>query len=560
MIDTESDKPTRDNPRPKPALLQVQAIYNNIFSTVFVIETQHLPHQTTSLFHLIQQLCQAIFSPSNRIMAWGDISQELKPFEQFNLFDISKITNTLNVQEFFTQHWNRTHPYTDDCINRHQPHVEEFPSDYLECFVNINDLEDDFNPTYPNDDYTTCICPNHIRPYKMKNPMWGLQKAVRHIFNQALDKTLTFNFWSCGLDLKLNIWRSHQDKYTRQSLIQYALNDLFAPTNLFFYFENLRSSQTPGQSVHLNTIVTQSKSTESPSFFILSDSHGRYLPPFLKTSQFTLTSKFIPGLQWINNHDTNFCAQFHLLSSSISSILSSSTNIFLLIGTNSIRSTPALQILTQVENVVDLIRIHYQHFLQKRNITIACVFPCLKVSTSFPSHSSLLQNIITYNTGLYDLSIRKDFTVVDLNITEAHLDADAMHLHHSHQHFLFANIRTFLDTFTFSQQLDKPPKSHHRSKAAIARRTKKRQNKLKDKLRLHTLVRPIARAWQLQSLKDYLKSKNINFNRLPEIYNRKLRIQFYDNNTHQHAERTLSTDEFTEEAYHKWISNAVHQQ
>ena len=248
-------------------------------------------------------------------MAWGDVIQELKPFEQFNLFDVSRITNKLNVQDFFTHHWNRTHSHTADCIARHQPLVEEtYPDDYLECFVNTNELEEDFNPTYPNDDHITCIFPDHIRPYKMKNPMWGLQKAIHYVFNQALDKSLTLNFWSCGFDLKLNTWHSHQDKCTRQSLIKYVLNDFFAPTNLFFYFDNIQSSLTSGQSIHLNTISTQVKNTESPSFFILSDSHGKYLPPILNTSQYILTSKFISGLQWVNNYDNNFCARSHLLS------------------------------------------------------------------------------------------------------------------------------------------------------------------------------------------------------------------------------------------------------
>jgi len=50
MVDTESDKPTRENPRSTPALLQVQAIYNNTFSTVFIVEVQHLPHHSTPLF------------------------------------------------------------------------------------------------------------------------------------------------------------------------------------------------------------------------------------------------------------------------------------------------------------------------------------------------------------------------------------------------------------------------------------------------------------------------------------------------------------------------------
>ena len=35
-------------------------------------------------------------------MAWGDVIKELHPFQQFDLFDISRIIHTFNIQEFFT--------------------------------------------------------------------------------------------------------------------------------------------------------------------------------------------------------------------------------------------------------------------------------------------------------------------------------------------------------------------------------------------------------------------------------------------------------------------------
>ena len=229
-----------------------------------------------------------------------------------------------------------------------------------------------------------------------------------------------------------------------------------------------------------------------------------------------------------------------------------------MIGTNSVRSTPASQILTQIENIVDLIRSQHPHLSPKKNVSIIYAFPCLKTSVRFPSHSSLLENITIYNEGLKDLSVRKNFTAVNLNIIEKHLNADGIHLHHQHQSFLFESIRAWIDAF-FQPPINLP-QSHHRSKEAIARRNKKRQQKRKEKQRTHTLVRPIARIWELKHLKSYLKNKNLNCNCLPEIYHHRLRIQFTHPYDHQYAEQTLSTDEFNEDNYHHWISQSTREQ
>ena len=90
-IDTELDKPTRLNPHSTPALIQVQAIHDMNYSTVILIEVQHLPSSSSSLFHSIQQLCRMIFSSNNKIIAWGDVKKKLLPFTLFNLLDLSHI-------------------------------------------------------------------------------------------------------------------------------------------------------------------------------------------------------------------------------------------------------------------------------------------------------------------------------------------------------------------------------------------------------------------------------------------------------------------------------------
>ncbi|CAF1336291.1 unnamed protein product [Rotaria sordida] len=315
-IDTEANKPTRQYPHSLPALIQIQAIHDENCSTVIIIEVQHLPPASSSLFHSIQQLCQMIFSSSNKIMAWGDVKKELGPFEDFNLFDLSQVSNTLDLQKYFTKLWNETHPHTPDCLARHQPVIDDCISDdILVCFVNSDDIDDEFNPHNPTEDYNTCICPTEIRPYKAKSAVWSLQKAVEFIFHQALDKSLTINFWSCGLDSHLHTWQTDTDKRTRQSLIAYAMNDLFASTNLYFQLNNTPSpSSNFTNPIHLNTIQFKTP-FDVPLFLILADSHAKYFPPVITTSSYKLIIKSISGLQWygrlpeIRHHQ--LCIQFN---------------------------------------------------------------------------------------------------------------------------------------------------------------------------------------------------------------------------------------------------------
>ena len=161
----------------------------------------------------------------------------------------------------------------------------------LACLVNTDDIDDEFNPHDLTDDYNTCICPTEIRPYKAKNAVWSLQKAVEFSFSQALDKSLTLNIWSCGLDLSLHTWRSNRDKYTRQSLILYAMNDLFAPTCLYFHLNNIFSpSSNSTNSIHLQS-TQPNQTTDLPLILILADSHGKYFPPTTLTSSYKIIVK-----------------------------------------------------------------------------------------------------------------------------------------------------------------------------------------------------------------------------------------------------------------------------
>ena len=62
--------------------------------------------------------------------------------------------------------------------------IEEPPSDdVLICLINSDDLNDDYDEHHPMDDFNTCICPSNIRPYKSKNALWSLQKAIEYVFH-----------------------------------------------------------------------------------------------------------------------------------------------------------------------------------------------------------------------------------------------------------------------------------------------------------------------------------------------------------------------------------------
>ena len=61
----------------------------------------------------------------------------------------------------------------------------------------------------------TIITPVSVRMKsvpKSEGAIWSLQKAIQYSFDQALDKSITLNFWSFGLGLCLHTWNTNHDK------------------------------------------------------------------------------------------------------------------------------------------------------------------------------------------------------------------------------------------------------------------------------------------------------------------------------------------------------------
>ena len=339
-IDTASDNTSDMIPRSTPALILVEALRAEAPSIVLLLEVQHLPPPSSPLFCEIRHLCQIIFSHVNTIMTWGLVLNKLHIFEQLKLFDISQITNTFNIQQSFTSQWNSHHPHTVECTTVHQQLPKDHAqSDVLICLVNTVDLEDDFDSDQPINDHNTCICPSHVRPYKAKNALWTLPKAVEFVFNRDVNQSFTDATWSCGLDLELNTWFTHDQKRLRERLLLHASNCLSASSSLFLHCEHLRTMQAHLHTSSKAQTVPMIQALTLPSFLVVADSHGRFMNPSLTTDHCQIVTKAISGLSWINPHNPALCATSLLTSPALSSLISSSTSLLLVIGTNSVRST-----------------------------------------------------------------------------------------------------------------------------------------------------------------------------------------------------------------------------
>ena len=238
-----------------------------------------------------------------------------------------------------------------------------------------------------------------------------------------------------------------------------------------------------------------------------------------------------------------------MTSSTFSSLLSNSHALLFIVGSNSTCNLPASTILLQIEEIIELIRSNHPHLPNSTSIAISTVFPCYKPSLQYPTCSSLLYNIQIYNEGLQTLSIRKQFSIINFLILEEHIYSDGLHVRVERLYILYENIQNHFNTISQT----KPTSSHskRRSKEAIQRRNKRRHEKLTIKQRrlMLTVMRPIARVWQLPHLKAYLKFKQIIFHRLPEIHHQ-LRIQFHNTSHYHDAETKLSPTDFDEQSYY----------
>ncbi|CAF3314616.1 unnamed protein product [Rotaria socialis] len=377
-------------------------------------------------------------------------------------------------------------------------------------------------------DFTFCMCPDSIRPYKNVHSMWSLKMAIRCTFNTT------------------------QDQYIRESPIEYAISDLFALTKLYIYWFYNKFDFLDRNSMDTSTAtsIPHHEQTTLPLYFILSDSHWKNLHSTINTPHYQITTRSISGLQWVNTYNHTLCTQTVLNSPSISSILSSVTGVLFLIGTNSVRSMSALRIIQQVEAIVNMIRLNHHHIDHLEKITIAATFPCLKVSSCFPNIDLLLNNINLYNQQLEILSRRLGFSFLDFHITPEHLHRDHLHLQHQYKNILHATIVQYFDSIIAEQ--GKSPQSQHRTSTAITRRNKRRHEKRKEKQQQHILTRSLSQSWTIPDIKNILKHHAIKFARICSVANHKIRIQFNNTKDQQHADNLISLTFFDDNNFAIW--------
>ncbi|CAF1480920.1 unnamed protein product [Adineta steineri] len=210
------------------ALIQIQFVDSINDSTIILIETNFLPAPQTTLFNKIKELCSIIFNNNNDIVSWGCVEKEFKEFHHLNLINIGNIIK-YNLQFLFSNPNGKpiTHP------------AREKREEATGCsFVCDTPGDDEFDDEFDYDDNEQPDKSNSVEPT-------SLQDAVVRTFNRFLDKSLTVNYWKCGIDLNLNTWRNklfsrsrydaNIERQERNKRLQYAINDCTSVAELFFH-------------------------------------------------------------------------------------------------------------------------------------------------------------------------------------------------------------------------------------------------------------------------------------------------------------------------------------
>ncbi|CAF1548113.1 unnamed protein product [Adineta ricciae] len=308
---------------------------------------------------------------------------------------------------------------------------------------------------------------------------------------------------------------------------------------------------------------SQSLSTHStlrPAFLLLTDSHGRFFPPLFETSEYSITTKSISGLSWLNSYNSSLCTSSLLISSSFSTDIATFSRVLFLIGSNSIRTTRAPVIIQQITSLIDCLRHTYPHLAHPAAIGIIYTFPCYKPSRAFPTLSSLHSNLTEYNSLLRDLACSQNFLLLDLFVAPTHLSRDGLHLHPSHCSMIWSSIMTY---FASSVRATHPSSTHEtvalplsrthtRSRTALTSRNRKRHRKLRLRQQCFVVVRNIDPLWRLSDVRNYLDHQQIIYANIPNFRHQQVSIRFHNLIRQEHAERTLSPDAFDAAHYHLW--------
>ncbi|CAF3195199.1 unnamed protein product [Rotaria socialis] len=316
--------------------------------------------------------------------------------------------------------------------------------------------------------------------------------------------------------------------------------------------------------------------SSSIKFFVLADSHAKFIPATYTTSSFSLITKSIPGLKWFDRYDDKLSVRAMLSLPEIKCTLSEASAILFFVGTNSVRVFPAREIIPQIQQVVLFIQQTYPHLSQHGKISISLSFPCSKTTARFPTEQSLLSNINIYNEQLQSLSAVMNFNILNFHITNNHLAQDNMHIHFRFRDLIINSIINYFDQVnqTISATIITPTSTSatdptsslslpsdqtiinkkSKSRAVLDRKNKKRFEQLKLKRQQHTIKRKIHHQWTAALIKEYLDSIHVKYSRIPPVYNKILRIMFNNQHDQDIAAEQIGIDIFNENHYQEFVN------
>ncbi|CAF1455733.1 unnamed protein product, partial [Didymodactylos carnosus] len=265
---------------------------------------------------------------------------------------------------------------------------------------------------------------------------------------RAIDKELQNNFWSCGLDPKLKTYETDYDKETRQLMTRYAINDVFAPTCLYFLLEKkhclfesptsqftsaLKSSSSPST---LQSIIVKPSEDTTPSststvhmkqnILVYADSHGKDIAkyqPSPASCNYELSVDWLSGRRWLDTYTPYLSAIDTIVTPATVSRLSAISSLILIIATNYVRNIPYHQAILQVHNFITIVQQKFPH------ITSMAIYYV----------NNLNANIINYNKELKKLTETLTIHLIETLITTDDL-FDELHIDNTKQHIFFNPI------------------------------------------------------------------------------------------------------------------------
>ncbi|CAF2091093.1 unnamed protein product [Rotaria magnacalcarata] len=293
-------------------------------------------------------------------------------------------------------------------------------------------------------------------------------------------------------------------------------------------------------------------SSNMQKILIISDSHGKCLDSPIITPNYQIDNYSFSGLRWINNYNSNLCLFSLIQKEPFSSLLSTSSYVFFLIGTNSVRNYVAPEIINQIGQIFSLIYSQYPHLKNQKLIVTTCI-PCFKTTKRFPTTAALMNNIYHYNHLLFILSHKFNFHYFDLHMPIDWLSSDMMHVGR-HYHNEFSNlILNYINNLHVNQNISITIRN--RSPEAIHRRNKKRNFKLKMIQKNFTLRREISSLWSYTHLKNFLKYNGIRFGTLSIMSNHILYLRFNNIFNLRSADHALPMDIFDSIHFIQWFEH-----